>query len=179
MQPTDKVIAPKKWEVDNNELRRHTRSKTARAVLDMGIDVQRVIKAIRDKLELTGEGYSKPDALAEAALNVQLPEDEPVVNIDNTDEAKKPNIPQEPTTNGECPSRQPELVRKLEKSISLEEENRQLKEARQCKICMDGEVGIVFLPCGHLATCVNCAPNLEDCPVCRSAIKATVRTFLS
>lgn len=64
-------------------------------------------------------------------------------------------------------------------SVSLEEENRLLKEARLCKICMDNEVGIVFLPCGHLTVCVNCAPNLTNCPVCRSAIKATVRTFLS
>lgn len=68
---------------------------------------------------------------------------------------------------------------KMSTKLSLEEENRLLKEARLCKICMDNEVGIVFLPCGHLATCVNCAPNLQDCPVCRSSIKATVRTFLS
>lgn len=64
-------------------------------------------------------------------------------------------------------------------SPSLEEEVRRLKEARLCKICMDEEVGVVFLPCGHLVTCVNCAPSLNDCPVCRQLIKATVRTFLS
>ncbi|KAE8750036.1 hypothetical protein FOCC_FOCC003160 [Frankliniella occidentalis] len=64
-------------------------------------------------------------------------------------------------------------------TISLEEENRRLKEARQCKICMDSEACVVFLPCGHLVTCVNCAPSLSDCPICRQAIKATVRTFLS
>lgn len=33
---------------------------------------------------------------------------------------------------------------------SLEEENRKLKDARLCKVCMDAEVGVVFLPCGHL-----------------------------
>ena len=38
---------------------------------------------------------------------------------------------------------------------------------------------MVFLPCGHLATCVSCAPTLTNCPVCRSHIQATVRTFLS
>lgn len=65
------------------------------------------------------------------------------------------------------------------KSTDLEEENRMLKEARLCKICMDIEVGVVFLPCGHLAACTFCAPNLKDCPLCRAAIKATVRTFLS
>lgn len=34
--------------------------------------------------------------------------------------------------------------------MSLEEENRKLKDARLCKICMVDEVGVVFLPCGHL-----------------------------
>ncbi|KAI5706206.1 hypothetical protein M8J76_006408 [Diaphorina citri] len=62
---------------------------------------------------------------------------------------------------------------------SLEEEVRRLREARLCKICMDKEVGVVLLPCGHLVTCVLCASSLPRCPVCRENIKATVRTFLS
>jgi len=62
---------------------------------------------------------------------------------------------------------------------SLESENARLKEQRTCKICMDGEVGVVFLPCGHLCSCVLCAPSLRDCPVCRTTIQGTVRTFLS
>ncbi|KAJ1531810.1 hypothetical protein ONE63_000464 [Megalurothrips usitatus] len=87
--------------------------------------------------------------------------------------------------NGSCrqslpllPSMEEDLL-SLEKKVSLEEENRRLKEARQCKICMDSEACVVFLPCGHLVTCVNCAPSLSDCPICRQPIKATVRTFLS
>ena len=43
----------------------------------------------------------------------------------------------------------------------LMSENARLKEQRTCKICMDGEVGVVFLPCGHLCSCVNCAPALK------------------
>ena len=61
----------------------------------------------------------------------------------------------------------------------LESENARLKEQRTCKICMDNEVGVVFLPCGHLCSCVLCAPSLTDCPVCRAYIQDTVRTFLS
>lgn len=168
--------------------------------LGIGIDVQRVRRALKEKLELTGRGYSHPDALVEAAINMQLEEDDgsdsspsnnqicdnvaaalsdirkgTELSTQDTNRVTEPNLPQKPA------KRQSDHVAgdTLEKSISLEEENRILKEARQCKICMDAEVGIVFLPCGHLTTCVNCAPNLEDCPVCRSAIKATVRTFLS
>ncbi|XP_035215076.1 putative inhibitor of apoptosis isoform X2 [Stegodyphus dumicola] len=47
-----------------------------------------------------------------------------------------------------------------------------------CKICMDKEVGVVFLPCGHLLACISCAPSLKLCPMCRKVIKATVRAYL-
>lgn len=36
------------------------------------------------------------------------------------------------------------------RNLTLEEENRQLKDARLCKVCMDEDVSVVFLPCGHL-----------------------------
>ncbi|KAH8297261.1 hypothetical protein KR044_008882 [Drosophila immigrans] len=64
-------------------------------------------------------------------------------------------------------------------NLSLEEENRLLKDARLCKVCLDEEVGVVFLPCGHLATCNQCAPSVANCPMCRADIKGYVRTFLS
>ena len=61
----------------------------------------------------------------------------------------------------------------------LESENRMLKEQRTCKICMDKEIGVVFLPCGHLICCVQCAPALKDCPLCRQPIHGTVKTYMS
>merc|ERR1711860_354736 len=66
-----------------------------------------------------------------------------------------------------------------EMSVDLEQENRRLKEARICKICMDQEIGVVFLPCGHLICCVQCAPSLKDCPLCRQPIHGTVKTYMS
>ena len=59
-----------------------------------------------------------------------------------------------------------------------ENENWPMKEAPICKICMDNEVDLVLLPCGHLISCVNCAHKLKDCPVCRQFIKRIVRTFM-
>nr|XP_035924382.1 putative inhibitor of apoptosis isoform X2 [Halichoerus grypus] len=63
--------------------------------------------------------------------------------------------------------------------LSLEEQLRRLQEERTCKVCMDKEVSIVFIPCGHLVVCQECAPSLRKCPICRGVIKGTVRTFLS
>ena len=47
------------------------------------------------------------------------------------------------------------------------------------QICIDEEVSIVLLPCGHLVSCVKCAPALRNCPICRKGIKGTVRTFMA
>ncbi|EPY79956.1 Baculoviral IAP repeat-containing protein 2 isoform 2-like protein [Camelus ferus] len=63
--------------------------------------------------------------------------------------------------------------------LPMEEQLRRLQEERTCKVCMDREVSIVFIPCGHLVVCKDCAPSLRKCPICRGTIKGTVRTFLS
>ncbi|PRD21575.1 UNVERIFIED_CONTAM: Birc3 [Trichonephila clavipes] len=41
-----------------------------------------------------------------------------------------------------------------------------------CKICMDQEVSVLFLPCSHLLACTECAPALKFCPLCRQTIQA-------
>lgn len=57
-------------------------------------------------------------------------------------------------------------------------ENRRLREARTCTVCMDREVNTVFLPCGHLVCCDTCSPELRHCAVCRALIRGTVKVFL-
>ncbi|CAL1545879.1 unnamed protein product [Lymnaea stagnalis] len=44
---------------------------------------------------------------------------------------------------------------------------------------MDKEVAVVFLPCGHLVSCADCASAMKDCPYCRKPIKGIVRAFIS
>ena len=61
----------------------------------------------------------------------------------------------------------------------IEEENRQLKEERLCKVCLDSELQIAFLPCGHMCCCSVCALSLNKCPVYRSRASGTVRIFMS
>ncbi|KAJ2951085.1 hypothetical protein O0L34_g5466 [Tuta absoluta] len=67
----------------------------------------------------------------------------------------------------------------VKKKLTLEEENRQLKEARLCKVCMDSEVSVVFLPCGHLVSCGGCGAALAQCPLCRAPVRALVRAYLA
>ncbi|XP_041954382.1 baculoviral IAP repeat-containing protein 7 isoform X3 [Alosa sapidissima] len=63
--------------------------------------------------------------------------------------------------------------------LSAEEQLRQLQEERTCKVCMDKAVSIVFIPCGHLVVCTDCAASLRHCPICRAVIRGSVRAFMS
>lgn len=62
---------------------------------------------------------------------------------------------------------------------ALIRENQRMKDQRQCKVCFDAEVGVVFLPCAHLAVCRTCAPGLTKCVVCMSNINETIRVYMS
>ncbi|XP_074964651.1 baculoviral IAP repeat-containing protein 7 [Phalacrocorax aristotelis] len=63
--------------------------------------------------------------------------------------------------------------------MNAEEQLRRLQEERMCKVCMDRDVSVVFVPCGHLVACRQCARNLRLCPICRAVIRGSVRTFMS
>lgn len=69
--------------------------------------------------------------------------------------------------------------RSSESEESLEEKLERMQEERTCKICMDAEVGVVFLPCGYFSCCAKCAKGVDMCPMCRSPIQEMVRTYLS
>lgn len=47
----------------------------------------------------------------------------------------------------------------------------------QCVICLDTPVQTVFLECGHLACCKECAKPLKLCPICRSSIVRVLPIF--
>ncbi|CAL1529782.1 unnamed protein product [Lymnaea stagnalis] len=71
-----------------------------------------------------------------------------------------------------------DVAKNLETMRTLKEQNNQLRQQTVCKICMDKEVAVVFLPCGHLVSCSDCAAAMKDCPVCRNSVKGVVRAFM-
>ncbi|XP_065676808.1 E3 ubiquitin-protein ligase XIAP-like isoform X2 [Hydra vulgaris] len=48
-----------------------------------------------------------------------------------------------------------------------------------CVICMDNNKEMIFLPCAHLIACGSCAKGQALCPMCRSPIVSTLKTYLS
>lgn len=59
------------------------------------------------------------------------------------------------------------------------EKLRKLQREKQCKICMDRDICIVFIPCGHLVSCKECSVSLVKCPICCGAISQKVKTYIS
>lgn len=47
-----------------------------------------------------------------------------------------------------------------------------------CKICFDANFNTVFLPCGHLLCCEDCAKTIRTCPMCRSTVDSAKKVFL-
>lgn len=52
------------------------------------------------------------------------------------------------------------------------------EEQRLCRVCMDQDIARVFLPCGHMLCCGDCASRLESCPMCRVAVEAAQPVFV-
>ena len=54
-----------------------------------------------------------------------------------------------------------------------------LQDGRKCKICMDKDINIVFLNCGHVCACSMCASSCEECPCCLAEIDKFVKIYFS
>ncbi|XP_062097345.1 E3 ubiquitin-protein ligase APD2-like isoform X2 [Humulus lupulus] len=66
-----------------------------------------------------------------------------------------------------------------EASSSSSEE---LYDAKLCVICYDDQRNCFFVPCGHCATCYDCAQRIMDgeskvCPICRRLVHKVRRLF--
>lgn len=71
------------------------------------------------------------------------------------------------------------LSGKPQNSQELAAELEKIKDSRMCKVCMDAEMDMVFLPCSHMVTCSSCALALTQCPICRNDIKYAIKPILS
>jgi hypothetical protein len=48
-----------------------------------------------------------------------------------------------------------------------------------CVVCMCAARSVVLIPCGHLAVCQSCYVRLQQCPICRSAIRGAIRSYMA
>ncbi|XP_048240043.1 baculoviral IAP repeat-containing protein 7-like [Haliotis rufescens] len=177
--------------LDPRELSARMDSPMVQTVLKMDIPRDRVARAIQNRLQETGDDFPTVENLMEAIFALPDIDPGPTDVAAQTGSKSTGSVARSPGDQqmadkdldigekGEDSEERAMDDSSDEDSQSLMEENRQLKEQRQCKICMDEEVNVVFLPCGHLVCCATCAPALRKCPICRANIRGTVRTFMS
>lgn len=169
--------------------------------LSMGLNAGRVRVVMQRKISSTGRPFTSTEALVSAVLDGQI-EDEGFESVEaerrlesqvtqlllsavssvglNSDENEQGSSSMSTnvaSTSSAVPEDQ-HASNTEDISLRLPLDERRLKNV-ECKICMAEEVGVVFLPCGHLLSCVMCAPAMVTCPLCRQQIRGRVRTFLS
>ncbi|XP_052097287.1 baculoviral IAP repeat-containing protein 7-like, partial [Mytilus californianus] len=134
----------------------------ARTVIEMGFSGQQVVDAVNE-IERLNSGEGGTNISAVDIMNVLLRED-------HQQSRQVLNVPE--TTEGM-------IGASFDDTHLILEENRQLQEQRQCKVCKEFDSTVAFLPCGHIICCTDCAPAMRKCPVCKTYVKGTVKTFLA
>nr|XP_015220478.1 PREDICTED: baculoviral IAP repeat-containing protein 7 isoform X1 [Lepisosteus oculatus] len=158
--------------VGNQGLSSILQSPEVQSVLQMGFDPSLVGSLVQTKYLLTGNQYTSVSDLVSDIL--QAEEDD----REETEQTREPiHRPRQGMSAGSETAQ--DHPKEKVGDMSPEEELRQLQEERTCKVCMDKVVSIVFIPCGHLVVCTDCAASLRHCPICRAVIRGSVRAFMS
>ncbi|BFZ09885.1 hypothetical protein BsWGS_12924 [Bradybaena similaris] len=163
--------------VDPFEINLQMLSPLVQAVLELNIDVELIKRAITRKLARDGPGqnFTSVEALLEAVFDLSSCKDDNDEHGSSVDDlshqiAVKDLLHIPHLLSNENYNQAP---------LEVIEENRQLKEQRLCKICMLEEVGMVFVPCGHLVCCYGCSSKVSICPICRAEIESCLRAYMS
>ncbi|KAG8567042.1 hypothetical protein GDO81_013479 [Engystomops pustulosus] len=153
--------SPSDWQV-------YSQSSVVQGALQMGFDENSVASLVQSRFHLSGVPYSSVSDLVHDLVQA---EEERQTHA--TDFVRIHEAPAERASSEPGPPKEPDAV------LTTDEQLRRLKEERMCKVCMDKDVSMVFVPCGHLVVCMDCAPNLRHCPICRATIRGRVRAFMS
>ncbi|NXF88080.1 XIAP ligase, partial [Eubucco bourcierii] len=129
-----------------------------KSAIDMGFSLSEIRNTMEKRLQMSGESHTSVEDLV-ADLSAQK---------ENTRD-EDPN---------EIPVEQNELIQLQNLYLSTEEKLRRLQEEKLCKICMAKDISVVFIPCGHLVACKECAESFHDCPLCRTNIMKKQEVFM-
>lgn len=53
-----------------------------------------------------------------------------------------------------------------------------LPDSMLCKICYKEKLEVLFMPCGHIISCIQCAVTIEQCAVCRLPFDISLRVYI-
>jgi len=155
--PSSRTSSPVKRE------RKALTSEDVNKLVEMGFKEEVVQRTIDCYTEYASRSFGSLDDLAQAVLYFQDHN-----SLEGTPFGRNLNV--KPSKAGE------EMIFervKNDKPITISNE----MDRQSCKICMDNDVEVTFVPCGHLVVCESCALGMKLCPICRLEIVNTVRTY--
>lgn len=86
-----------------------------------------------------------------------------------------PQKQEEPSLPVQTPAEEP-LCTGVVSSTDVESSTMQT----ECVICMDEKCEVVFIPCGHMCCCQECAnKELDCCPMCRGSIERKIKVVVA
>ncbi len=68
-------------------------------------------------------------------------------------------------------------IDELTKKTENRNDNQNGSIKNDCAICLNEKVNVVFIPCGHAASCDQCAALLTTCCICRAPITTCQKVF--
>ncbi|KAG2667324.1 hypothetical protein I3843_15G106000 [Carya illinoinensis] len=60
---------------------------------------------------------------------------------------------------------------------SQQEFERLQNEKVLCRVCFEGEISVVLLPCRHRILCSSCCEKCKKCPICRISVKERLPVY--
>ncbi|CAK8686346.1 unnamed protein product [Clavelina lepadiformis] len=146
----------------DRRIEREMTSERALMVRQMGFSLDEIRTAVQRQFE-TRETFRNMEDMIDAILNLSVSESAPT-----TSRTDPPNQPSPlPRQNG--------VAERLSEEAR---EVRRLEESKLCKMCHSCDANMVFIPCGHLATCLNCGANMRTCCVCDAVVEERVRSYI-
>lgn len=148
------------FNVEPREVTARLDTSIVRAIMESGTPENFIRRAIERRLITFGDDFSSAQNLLSAVYEIQHEDfmdqlrggdDDDVTNSDDYD-----------ADDSASPSSESSAV--------------DLSPEWTCKICLDAEVRVVFLPCAHLVSCSRCAAKLRTCPMCRMRILRSIKT---
>ncbi|XP_033105453.1 putative inhibitor of apoptosis [Anneissia japonica] len=147
------------------------KSEAVKQILEMGFDVSAVGEVVKDRLTSTGDVFKSATELIDSVIKAT----ESPSSVTSSTQLRPKSCAESMCHDENISSGGDQLDCDVpEKLQSMIEE---LRDKTTCKICMDDDACIVFVPCGHLVTCLSCSPSLSLCPICRTEIKSHLQAY--
>lgn len=97
-----------------------------------------------------------------------------IVNVIEAEEVKKKS------KKSETEKERSKFIKKMGKRDKKDKKSgKEIKKAKtECSICLDREADCVFIPCGHVSSCIQCGQNVKTCVICRTPIVNFNKVFI-